>query len=61
MQPETPAMIRLARVFGHSDQCESSWEECLSWAHRDYIIDRVRQDEEREQAVIDEFLAAKER
>lgn len=50
-------MIRLARIFGHSDLCESSWAECLSSAHREYIIDRVQQEEAHEEEIINQFLA----
>ena len=60
MQPRTPAMIRLNRVFGFSDETESSWAECLSNAHLGYIVDCVAREEQREQAVIDEFLASKD-
>jgi hypothetical protein len=42
-------------------QSESSWAECLSSAHLNFIADFVERAQAREKAVIDRFLASKER
>jgi hypothetical protein len=38
-------------------ETESSWSECLSDGHMQYLLERVRQSEEREQAAVDAFLS----
>lgn len=50
---------RINRIFGISDDCESSWEECLSSGHLDHIRDCVDREEQREQVVADRFFASK--
>jgi hypothetical protein len=40
-------------------ETESSWSECLSDGHIQFLLEFVRQSEEREQAAIDQFLKEK--
>jgi hypothetical protein len=43
------------QLFGISDT-ESSWPECLGSAHCDFLVEFVRQAQEREEAVVNSFL-----
>lgn len=47
--------------FGISAETESSWEEFLSSAHRQFVAEYTDAAQIREAAVIDQFLAGKER
>ncbi len=42
-------------------QTESSWSECLSDGHIQFILEYVQQAESREAAIIDNFLLSNER
>jgi hypothetical protein len=47
--------------FGASSHTESSWPDALSEAHRGYVLAYIEQVQAREAAVIEGFLAARER
>jgi hypothetical protein len=47
--------------YGISAQTESSWEDCLSDAHLEYVLTYLEQVRAREEAVVSQFLAARER
>jgi hypothetical protein len=47
--------------FGASSQTESSWEDCLSSAHWQFVLAYLESAQAHEAAIIEQFLAAKER
>jgi hypothetical protein len=49
------------RLFGVLPETESSWSDALSDAHARYIFSYREQEQQRQEAVLAEFLAAKER
>jgi hypothetical protein len=51
----------MMRAYGISSETESSWEECLSDAHLEYVLNYLEQVRAREEAVVSQFLAARER
>lgn len=52
-------MEKLSRPYGASNQTESSWPDALSEAHRGFTMAFMEQAQQREEAVISQFLAAK--
>ena len=48
------------RLFGVSPESESSERESLGRLHQEFILEVIRQEQEREQAAIDNFLETKE-
>lgn len=46
----------LPRLYGISLDTESSWEECLSSAHRQFVLEYLEAIQAKEAAIIDQFL-----
>lgn len=54
-------MDAMPQVFGIAAETESSWPEWLSETHIQFLADFCQRAQEREAAVVNQFLAAKER
>jgi hypothetical protein len=48
------------QLFGGSQQTESSWEDSLSEAHTRFILTFIEQEQARDAAAIESFLASRE-
>ena len=51
----------MSQIFGISSETESSWPDALSEAHRDFILAYIEMEQAREEAVVRQFLAARDR
>jgi hypothetical protein len=49
------------QYFGISRETESSWENFLSETHRLFVLEYLERTQAHEEAVLSQFLAAKER
>jgi hypothetical protein len=53
-------MEKLSHPYGVSSQTESNWpNDALSEAHSRFILSYMKQEQQREQEVMDQFLAQK--
>jgi hypothetical protein len=51
---------RFNQLFGLSPEMESSWQDALSEAHRNYILAFIEREQATEAVAIDQFLAWKQ-
>jgi hypothetical protein len=53
-------MSAMPQTFGISSEVETNWPDALSDAHRGYVLAYIELEQAREEAVVSQFLAARE-